>query len=209
MRRYLAGQLRHAVLDFLSQALKRGSEIYAALYEVNDEELIQAIEAFGPAGHVLLGNGSAMLDGLADRLAKARLEVKTRELSKAGRSSPSVHNKFVVEVQPHAGPTRVLTGSTNWTVSGLSTQLNNTLLIEGQKIAERFRKQWDLFGCAEFGEARRSCSASPRCFHRALPTTIPPGQEKSLPGACSSPLDYRLSSIRRSSWPTRFLTNVP
>jgi hypothetical protein len=148
MRRYLAGQVRHALLDFLSQALKRGSEIYAALYEVNDEELIQAIEAFGPAGHVLLGNGSAMLDGLADRLAKARLEVKPRDLSKAGRSSPSVHNKFVVEVQPHAGPTRVLTGSTNWTVSGLCTQLNNTLLIEGQKIAERFRKQWDLLAAA-------------------------------------------------------------
>jgi hypothetical protein len=114
MRRHLAGQVRHELLDFLSQALKRGSEIYAALYEANDEELIQAIEAFGPVGHVLLGNGSAMLDGLADRLAKARLEVKTRDLSKAGRSSPSVHNKFVVEVQPHAGPTRVLTGSTNW-----------------------------------------------------------------------------------------------
>jgi hypothetical protein len=31
MRRYLAGQVRHALLDFLSQALKRGSEIYATL----------------------------------------------------------------------------------------------------------------------------------------------------------------------------------
>jgi len=69
--------------------------------------------------------------------------VKKRDLSKAGRSSPSVHNKFIVEVDKHSGPVRVLTGSTNWTTTGLCTQLNNTLVIERPEIAVRFRKQWD------------------------------------------------------------------
>ncbi len=143
-RRYLAGQARHVLLDFLARAHTRGSDIYAALYEVNDRELIDGLKAFGSHGHVLLGNGSATLATLATELRTAGLVVHERDLSKAGRSSPSVHNKFVVEVDPHAGPVRVLTGSTNWTVTGLCTQLNNVLVISRAKIAERFRKQWDL-----------------------------------------------------------------
>ncbi len=143
-RRYLAGQVRHELLDFLAAAHQRGSDIYGALYEVNDDELVKGIEAFGPSAHILIGNGSATPSGMAKRLEKAHVVVKERDLSKAGRSSPSVHNKFIVEVDKHSGPVRVLTGSTNWTTTGLCTQLNNTLVIERPEIAVRFRKQWDL-----------------------------------------------------------------
>jgi hypothetical protein len=54
-----------------------------------------------------------------------------------------VHNKFVVESDTsgkNAG--RILTGSTNWTTSGLCTQLNNVLIVEGPDIAGRYLDQW-------------------------------------------------------------------
>jgi hypothetical protein len=38
----------------------------------------------------------------------------------------------------------VWTGSTNWSTTGLCTQVNNALFIEDKGIAKLYRKQWDL-----------------------------------------------------------------
>jgi phosphatidylserine/phosphatidylglycerophosphate/cardiolipin synthase-like enzyme len=141
-RQYLAGDARHEILRFLREADRRGSEIHAAIYEINDRELVEALKPFGNRGHVLVGNGGATRPWVAPELVAAGLEVKHRDLSHHGKSSPSVHNKFVVEGD-QGGAGRVLTGSTNWTTSGLCTQLNNVLIVEDMAIAGRYRDQWD------------------------------------------------------------------
>jgi len=147
-RQYLAGDALHEIVSFLSEADRRGSTIYAALYEINDQQLIDALKPFGSRGHVLIGNGSATKSAtppVAKQLTDAKLDVRHRDLSHKGASSPSVHNKFVVEADAKGqNASRVLTGSTNWTTTGLCTQLNNMLIIEDATIAARFRKQWDV-----------------------------------------------------------------
>jgi phosphatidylserine/phosphatidylglycerophosphate/cardiolipin synthase-like enzyme len=142
-RLYLAGDALHEILQFLRDADRRGSAIHAAIYEMNDQELVDALKPFGSRGHILLGNGSATKSTVAPELVAAGLDVKHRDLSHHGISSPSVHNKFVVESDAageNAG--RVLTGSTNWTTTGLCTQLNNVLIIEDTAIASRYLDQW-------------------------------------------------------------------
>ncbi|UGY04062.1 phospholipase D-like domain-containing protein [Bradyrhizobium quebecense] len=109
---------------------------------MNDGELVGALKPFGSRGNVLLGNGSATKPNIAGELSGAGLTVKHRDLSNAGRSSPSVHNKFVVESDAHGNAIRVLTGSTNWTTTGLCTQLKNVLIIENAVIAKRYLDQW-------------------------------------------------------------------
>jgi phosphatidylserine/phosphatidylglycerophosphate/cardiolipin synthase-like enzyme len=142
-RLYLAGDALHEILAFLRDADRRGSTIHAAIYEMNDHELVDALKPFGSRGHVLLGNGGATKPWVAHELAAASLEVKHRDLSHHGRSSPSVHNKFVVESDAAGrNASRVLTGSTNWTTTGLCTQLNNVLIIEDTTIAARYLDQW-------------------------------------------------------------------
>ena len=141
-RRYLSGHAREALLRFLADADRRGSHVYAAVYEFNDAELIAALKVFGGRASILLGNGDGMKPDLASELSAAGLDVHQRDLSKHGRSSPSVHNKFVIEVSPAGIATRVLTGSLNWTTTGLCTQLNNALIIERLKIADRYLTQW-------------------------------------------------------------------
>jgi len=142
-RLYLAGDALHEILGFLHDADRRGSEIHAAIYEMNDHELVDALKPFGNRGHVLLGNGSATQPWVAQELTAASLDVHHRDLSHAGRSSPSVHNKFVVEsAGSGATASRVLTGSTNWTTTGLCTQLNNVLIVEDTAIAGRYLDQW-------------------------------------------------------------------
>lgn len=142
-RRYLSGDALHEILQFLHDADLRGSQVHAAIYEMNDEELVGALKPFGSRGSVLLGNGSATRPNIAGELSGAGLTVKHRDLSNAGKSSPSVHNKFVVESDAHGNAIRVLTGSTNWTTTGLCTQLNNVLIIENAVIAKRYLDQWN------------------------------------------------------------------
>ena len=45
------------------------------------------------------------------------------------------HNKFVVFCDSQGAPQQVLTGSTNWTTSGLCTQANNGLIIDDPGVA--------------------------------------------------------------------------
>jgi phosphatidylserine/phosphatidylglycerophosphate/cardiolipin synthase-like enzyme len=141
-RLYLAGDALHEILAFLRDADRRGSTIHAAIYEMNDQELVDALKPFGKRGHVLLGNGSATTPTVATQLGAAGLEVKHRDLSHHGKSSPSVHNKFVVESDANGNAGRVLTGSTNWTTTGLCTQLNNVLFVADPVIAARYLDQW-------------------------------------------------------------------
>jgi phosphatidylserine/phosphatidylglycerophosphate/cardiolipin synthase-like enzyme len=142
-RLYLAGDALHEILQFLRDADRRGNAIHAAIYEMNDQELIDALKPFGSRGHILLGNGDGTKATVAPELVAAGLDVKHRDLSHHGKSSPSVHNKFVVESDAAGkNASRVLTGSTNWTTTGLCTQLNNVLIIEDAVIASRYLDQW-------------------------------------------------------------------
>jgi phosphatidylserine/phosphatidylglycerophosphate/cardiolipin synthase-like enzyme len=142
-RQYLSGDALPQILGFLHDADRRGSAIHLAIYEINDHELVDALKPFGNRGHVLLGNGDGTKPWVAQELSAAGLDVHHRDLSHAGRSSPSVHNKFLVESDVAGkSATRVLTGSTNWTTTGLCTQLNNVLIVENQTIAARFVDQW-------------------------------------------------------------------
>jgi phosphatidylserine/phosphatidylglycerophosphate/cardiolipin synthase-like enzyme len=84
-----------------------------------------------------------MKDKLANELRAAGIHVYERDLSHRGASSPSVHNKYIVERNVSSGiALRVLTGSTNWTTTGLCTQLNNVLVIDRPTTANRFYEQW-------------------------------------------------------------------
>ena len=162
-RRYLSGDARTQILEFLADADRRGSEVHAAIYEMNDRELVEGLKPFGARGHLLLGNGDGTQSWVASELTTAGVDVRHRDLSKAGRSSPSVHNKFVVETDANGGPARrVLTGSTNWTTTGLCTQLNNVLIVDRSTIAARYRDQWDKLVAAgdEMPDALKGSNAT-------------------------------------------------
>jgi hypothetical protein len=52
------------------------------------------------------------------------------------------HNKFMV-LNRNGGPVAVLSGSTNWTSTGLCTQTNNALVIESADVAKRYIAYWN------------------------------------------------------------------
>ncbi len=53
------------------------------------------------------------------------------------------HNKFVVHVDDAGKAKSVLTGSTNWTWSGVAGQSNNCIVIDDEVIAGAYLDYWN------------------------------------------------------------------
>ncbi|HWK96333.1 MAG TPA: phospholipase D-like domain-containing protein [Pseudolabrys sp.] len=158
-RNFLAGPLRAEMIELLTSANKAKSHIYAALFELDDPELIPLLTAFGKRAHVLLGNGSVKKKG-EDENATARVDLK-RSCTLFNRfSAPRAlaHNKFLVICDGNK-PRRVWTGSTNWTKTGLCTQSNNGLLIDNPDLAQDYLDQWNTL--------RKAGDASPETLKTA------------------------------------------
>lgn len=145
LRRFLSGELRMAMLSLLDDILSDASfELYAALYELSDQELLDKLKLLGSRGHVILANGS---DKQGDENSDARTVLRAAGLDVHDRmlgSKGLAHNKFAVVTRgPQRDPQRVWTGSTNWTPSGLCTQINNGIRFDDARIAQLYLDQWD------------------------------------------------------------------
>jgi phosphatidylserine/phosphatidylglycerophosphate/cardiolipin synthase-like enzyme len=143
-REYLTGPLGVRLFEILDKAAKAKSNIYAALYEVDDEQLEMALKKIGKRAHVVLANGSVKKKG-EDQNKRARKRLKGKVDLHNRMISPRAlgHNKFLV-IEDKGKPRWVWTGSQNWTKTGLCTQANNSLLIDDFKLAREYRRQWDL-----------------------------------------------------------------
>lgn len=146
IRSFLAG----SVLPKLPSLLEGASSIYAALYELNDPELIDHLVQLGPKANVVLANGADTGAG-EDENSDARQTLKNANVNvkdRMVRGRHFAHNKFLVVCDDAGTPQAVWTGSTNWTKTGLCTQANNALLIEDQATAQFYRDEWDALADA-------------------------------------------------------------
>jgi phosphatidylserine/phosphatidylglycerophosphate/cardiolipin synthase-like enzyme len=143
LRVFLSGELRKEMLKIIGEVwIDPCLELYAALYELNDRELIDGLKLLRERAHILLANGSDKDhdENLMARgeLIKANVDVRDRLLRGKGLG----HNKFAVVVKDKENAIKAWTGSTNWSSTGLCTQLNNGILIEKEAIAKEFLEQW-------------------------------------------------------------------
>ena len=143
LRIALSGLLRPQILSLLEDTKSKDGEVYAALYELNDPELLAALKAFGTKCHLVLANG-AFKPPDNDENKKVRAEPKNEvDLHDRLVGKPHfAHNKFLVLCDSGSKPERVLTGSTNWTMTGLCTQANNGMIIDDPDVAQYFLDEW-------------------------------------------------------------------
>jgi phosphatidylserine/phosphatidylglycerophosphate/cardiolipin synthase-like enzyme len=153
-RNYLTGPLGARLFELLNSAANEHREIYAALYELDDEELECGLEKIGKQAHVVLANGSVKKQG-EDQNSNARNRLKDKIDLHNRMISPRAlgHNKFLVICDSHNKPRWVWTGSQNWTKTGLCTQANNSVLIDDFDLADQYLKQWNLL--------KDACDATP------------------------------------------------
>ena len=119
LRNALGGLLRPQLLDLLDDVKKNGGEIYAALYELNDPELIPRLVALGQKCHLILANGAFNSKKPDENsTVRAQLRGKVDLHDRLVGQGHFAHNKFVVACDSAGKPQRVLSGSTNWTRPG-------------------------------------------------------------------------------------------
>ena len=143
LRNALSGLLRPQILKMLADTKANGGMIYAALYELNDPELLEALEALGEKCNLILANGAFKPPTNDENKAvrgklKGVVNLSNRLVSKGHFA----HNKFVVFCDSAGKPQSVLSGSTNWTMTGLCTQANNGIIVHDANLAQYFLDEW-------------------------------------------------------------------
>jgi phosphatidylserine/phosphatidylglycerophosphate/cardiolipin synthase-like enzyme len=155
IRQFLSGQLRTELVSLIDSAADDDFEVFGALFELSDTELVDKLVALGPRAHVVLSNGSITKKSdettaqahTRDENADARAKliaagVDVEETNRFTSPGPLGHNKFLVRTHRDGTATAAWTGSTNWTPTGLCTQANNGLLINDPATAEVYLQQW-------------------------------------------------------------------
>ena len=149
LRNELSGLLRPQILAMLADVQSKGGEIYAALYELNDPELIAALKAFGKKCHLVLANGAFKPPTNDENQAvRAELTPIVDLHSRLVTGDHFAHNKFIVCCDSSGTPQRVLSGSTNWTMTRLCTQANNGIIVDDPGLAGDFLSEWKLLEAA-------------------------------------------------------------
>ncbi len=162
LRNYLSGDVLPLITEFFDQP---GGRFLAALYELEDEQLIGLLEANAERLDLILSDAGSGPDPNAPqnaqgkrptiydtRNAEARAELR-RLANKPGTrfkmydrmfngSGHIGHNKFVVHVDDAGKADSVLTGSTNWTWSGVAGQSNNCIRIDDPVVARAYHNYW-------------------------------------------------------------------
>lgn len=151
LRNQLMGQIKDALTDILDLVKTKGGACYAALYELNDPELIDALVSVGKNLHIVLSNADANGDSAKgndddgssklssrERLHKSKVDITDRFV----KSGHIGHNKFLVYVDSKGKPQKVLSGSTNWTYTAMCAQTNNAILIDSPELAAYYFDYW-------------------------------------------------------------------
>lgn len=143
IRQYLTGDVLDTLKLLLTKAAQTpNASIKMALYELEDDELMEAIRANQGKVDLILSNTSANKDGEWD----VENSVNRKALHDEGfaiadrmfNNNNSIgHNKFVIYSENNQ-PMSVMTGSTNWTSNGLCAQSNNAVLIESREVAKLY-----------------------------------------------------------------------
>jgi phosphatidylserine/phosphatidylglycerophosphate/cardiolipin synthase-like enzyme len=143
IREYLTGDVLGMVRELLDRAAATsGARLRSALYELSDQELSDAIIAAAAETHLVLSNsGKGEKTGKWDEENRpVRLKLhKTAGLDVQDRmfnNGHIGHNKFVT--YENNTPQAVMTGSTNWTPTGLCGQSNNAILVESADLAAQY-----------------------------------------------------------------------
>lgn len=162
LRDYLAGDVLSVIRDFFSQA---GGRFHAALYELEDEELVDLLKKNAERLDLILSDAGSGKDEEAEEDENGKKPTlydtrnsKARKALRALAKKPGTtfrmqdrmfngsghigHNKFVVHLDAGGQARSVLTGSTNWTWSGVAGQSNNCIRIDDDDIAGAFLAYW-------------------------------------------------------------------
>ncbi|MGP8217447.1 MAG: phospholipase D-like domain-containing protein [Bacteroidia bacterium] len=160
LRNLMGGTLATEMFSLLDGVIEDGSTIYCALYELNQQDLINKLCKLGNRAHVILANGTGKShvdkgkSAAGDENSVARAALKKAKVNVFNRMVDTrkhfAHNKFMIFCDKNGkNPKKVWMGSTNWTANGLFAQVNNGVLVNDAEFATYYLNEWNQLKDAE------------------------------------------------------------
>lgn len=109
---------------------------------------------------------------------------------RSGNGTGIMHNKFIV-----ADGNRVLTGSTNWTQSGLFYQENNVLVLEGASVAGVYRAKFEELWGGTYGNDGEPGAEHSFVTSDGVPVEVWFGSDDDLTGRIIDAIDSATSRL--------------
>jgi phosphatidylserine/phosphatidylglycerophosphate/cardiolipin synthase-like enzyme len=148
-REWLSGDVLNLFRGLFEKAKKINGTVRLALYELKDDELVKLLLDNRNRIEIILstagsGNKNKTWDTTNTKsrqdLIAAGAKIHHRMFNSSARIG---HNKFAILRDKNEKPIAVLTGSTNWTSTGMCGQSNNATLISDRKVARQFEEEWE------------------------------------------------------------------
>jgi PLD-like domain len=142
LREALAGQIVEGLTLLLKGAIRDDSSCLGAIYELNDPELVAQLTDPERVSLVLseAGEDDSTNKDTRRSLHEAQVKVADRLFHTDDHLG---HNKFLVKQAADGTPTSILTGSTNWTHTGVCAQANNALILSDGPLAAAYHAYWE------------------------------------------------------------------
>jgi hypothetical protein len=142
IREALAGQIVDGLTLLLKGAVRDDSSCLGAIYELNDPELVA--ELVDPERVSLVLSEAGEDDGTNEDARRLLHEAKVEISDRLFHTDDHIgHNKFLIKRAANGTPTSILTGSTNWTHTGVCAQANNALILSDGPLAAAYHGYWE------------------------------------------------------------------
>lgn len=145
---WLGFEARNVIYQTLQAAIdNKKASVDALVYELREPTIFQMFLKLGSRLRILIDDHEDYgAEDSPESIGAAQLTQAGAEV-KRGHFGRQQHNKVLI-IKEKEAPTRVLTGSTNFSLRGLYIQANNALLFEDDNIAELYANVFEAYWTA-------------------------------------------------------------
>jgi len=139
---WLGGHARQAVIDFFIDCRDTpGATMDALVYDLNEPDIINAFITLGPRLRLLADDSKTHASSTAAGKAFADIAA-VAAVAQQGHFSRFQHNKVLIK-RVNGQAVKVLTGSTNFSITGLYVNANHVLVFNDAQVAGHYGDAFD------------------------------------------------------------------
>jgi phosphatidylserine/phosphatidylglycerophosphate/cardiolipin synthase-like enzyme len=142
---WLGFHARKLIFGFLDECRQEaGVTLDVFAYDLDEPDFVRTLEGFGPRLRLFLDDAALHSDaGALENAAEKKIRASAgNDNVKRGRFGRYAHNKVLIKKRNGAA-VKVLTGSTNFSVTGFYVNANNVLVFDDQKTAGYYQQAFD------------------------------------------------------------------
>lgn len=139
---WLGGHARQAIIDFFIDCRDTpGATMDAFVYDLNEPDIINAFITLGPRLRLLADDSKTHAPETAAGKAYADIAA-VAATAQQGHFSRFQHNKVLIK-RVNGQAVKVLTGSTNFSITGLYVNANHVLVFNDPEVAGQYGQAFD------------------------------------------------------------------